>query len=86
MKNKFKIHVIDDEKEHRDTLRMMLECNGYIVGEASSGEVAMDLRDGEFYPLVLCDYIMPGINGLEVLKRIKKIYSKSVEVIIITGY
>lgn len=86
MKNKFKILVIDDEKEHRDTLRMMLECNGYIVGEASSGEEAMDLMDGEFYPLVLCDYIMPGINGLEVLKRIKKIYSKSVEVIIITGY
>lgn len=77
---------MDDEIEHRETMRMILESKGYMVGEASSGGEALDLLDEEFYPLVLCDYIMPGIDGLEVLKRIKKQYGDSIEVIIITGY
>lgn len=82
----FKVLVVDDEIEHRETMRMILESKGYMVGEASSGGEALDLLDEEFYPLVLCDYIMPGIDGLEVLKRIKKQYGDSIEVIIITGY
>lgn len=86
MSKMFKVLVVDDEIEHRETMRMILESKGYMVGEASSGGEALDLLDEEFYPLVLCDYIMPGIDGLEVLKRIKKQYGDSIEVIIITGY
>lgn len=86
MMKKFKILIIDDEADQRESIRMILESKGYMVGEASSGGEALDLLEGEFYPLVLCDYIMPGINGLEVLKRIKKLYEESIEVIIITGY
>lgn len=86
MNRKFKILIVDDEDEQRESIRIILESKGFMVGEASSGGEALDLLEGEFYPLVLCDYIMPGINGLEVLKRIKKLYGESIEVIIITGY
>lgn len=86
MNRKFKILIVDDEDEQRESIRTILESKGFMVGEASSGGEALDLLEGEFYPLVLCDYIMPGINGLEVLKRIKKLYGESIEVIIITGY
>lgn len=86
MKETFKILILDDEKEHRDTLRMILESCGFVVGEANSGVQALDLLENEYYPLVLCDYIMPGLSGHEVLARIKKLYDKSIEVIIVTGY
>lgn len=86
MKEAFKILIVDDEKEHRDTYKMILEGRGFFVEDASSGGEALDLLENEYYPLVLCDFIMPGIDGLEVLKKIKKLYDKSVEVIIVTGY
>ncbi|SHI95759.1 sigma-54-dependent transcriptional regulator [Lutispora thermophila] len=86
MTKQFKILIVDDEAEQREAIKIILESKGFMVGEASSGGEALDLLEGEFYPLVLCDYIMPGINGLEVLKRIKQLYGESIEVIIFTGY
>ena len=69
MKEAIKILVIDDEKEHRDTYRIILENRGFLVGEASSGDEALEILENEYYPLILCDYVMPGINGIEVLKK-----------------
>lgn len=86
MKEAIKILVIDDEKEHRDTYRIILENRGFLVGEASSGDEALEILENEYYPLILCDYVMPGINGIEVLKKIKERYNKRIEVIIVTGY
>ena len=85
MKGIFKILIVDDEKEYRETTRLILENKGYTVAEASSGSQALDLIQHEYYPLILCDYIMPKMNGLELLKKVKKQY-KNTEIIIITGY
>lgn len=85
MKEVFKILIVDDEKEHRETYRMLLESRGFIIGEASSGDEALNIMESEYYPIVLCDVVMPGLSGIEVLKKIKSNY-ESVEVIMVTGY
>ncbi|ABW20356.1 sigma-54-dependent transcriptional regulator [Alkaliphilus oremlandii] len=81
-----KILIVDDEREYRETYRMILESRGFSVGEAETGVKALEKLEEEYYPIVLCDVIMPGIDGLEVLKKIKETYDKSVEVIMVTGY
>ncbi len=86
MKEAIKILIIDDEKEHRDTYRIILENNGFLVGEAASGSEALEILENEYYPLVLCDFVMPGLDGIDVLKKIKERYQKGIEVIIVTGY
>lgn len=85
-KEKYKILIVDDEKEYRDTFKMILESKGFRVGVASDGAEALKIMDNEYYPIVLCDVIMPGIRGLELLKKIKDIYGNTVEVIMVTGY
>lgn len=85
MKEVFKILIVDDEKEHRETYRMLLESRGFIIGEAKSGDEALNIMESEYYPIVLCDVVMPGLSGIEVLKKIKSNY-ESVEVIMVTGY
>lgn len=83
--NAFKILVVDDEAEYREVLEMILEDKGYFVETAKGPEEALDkLKDGSFN-LVLSDLIMKGMDGIELLERIKEEWP-DMEVIIITGY
>ncbi len=85
MSSKGIIHVIDDEPVIHDVLDQLLTSEGYEVEHSSSGEEAL----GKFAPqscdVVLLDLLMPGWDGIEVLKRIKKI-DPMAAVIIITAY
>ncbi|WBW97096.1 sigma-54-dependent transcriptional regulator [Oceanirhabdus sp. W0125-5] len=83
--NIFKILVVDDEKEYREVFQMILEENGYITEEACGGEEALEKLKKESYDLILTDLIMKGMDGIELLKKIKKEYADT-EVIIATGY
>lgn len=82
----FKILIVDDEKEYRETYRLMLENKGFSVGEASSAEQAINILENEYYPLVISDLMMPNINGLELLKIIKNSYHNNIELIMVTAY
>lgn len=86
MSESFKILVVDDESEYREVFRILLESRGYHVGEATCAKEALDMLYEEYYPLILSDLIMPGMDGLELLKKIKNMYGKSTEVIMVTGY
>lgn len=86
MKKFFKILIVDDEKEHRETYRMILESRGFFIGQASSAEEAINILESEYYPLVITDLVMPKINGMSLLKTIKEVYEDNIEVIIVTGY
>lgn len=68
---RFRILVIDDEPVLRDSLDVALKNSGYEVLTARTGEegLALFLREGP--DLVLLDHWLPGMNGDEVLKRIK---------------
>lgn len=83
--NIFKILVVDDEKEYREVFQMILEDKGYITEVACSGEEALEKLKNKKYDLVLSDLIMSGMDGVELLKKIKEEFSET-EVIIVTGY
>src|ERR1700730_7399260 len=65
-----RILVIDDEAAIRDTLRMVLEYEGYDVLTASDGRAGLSELEGASVDAVLLDIKMPGMDGLETLDRI----------------
>lgn len=68
----FKILVIDDDHSVPVLLKRMLEKQGYEVATASAGEEGIAKALTYEPALIICDWMMPGINGLEVCRRIKK--------------
>lgn len=86
MKDSLKILIVDDEKDHRDTFRMILEAKGYHVGEATDGREALDILDREYFPIILSDIMMPGMSGLDLLDEVLKLYKNRIEMIMVTGY
>jgi anti-anti-sigma factor len=80
-----KILVIDDEKPTLMMFRLTLAAGGYEVFTAENGQQGLDVFSRERPSIVLTDIKMPGMNGIEVLKRIKQI-DPLAEVIVITGH
>lgn len=77
--------VVDDEGANRYSVSKTLQRVGYIVSEAASGEEALELANGQEYDVVLTDIRMQGIDGVELLRRIKE-QSPDAIVILMTGY
>jgi DNA-binding NtrC family response regulator len=84
-REKRKILVVDDEKNFMKLLEHNLNEEGYMVDTASSGEEALTKMDLKMPDLILTDLKMPGVNGMEILRRAKEI-NKSIPVIMITGH
>lgn len=80
-----KILVIDDERPTLSMFKLFLEAYGYEVFTADNGADGIELFKEHSMPIVLTDIKMPGMDGLEVLQRIKGI-EPTTEVIIITGH
>ena len=70
---KSRILVIDDEAAIRDSLRMTLEYEGYEFLGAATGQEGLALAEREAPDLVLLDIKMPGMDGLEVLERLRAV-------------
>jgi len=79
MTEKGTIHIIDDEPIIHEVLGDLLTSEGYAVVNSSNGEEALEKHSPQAYELILLDLLMPGMDGIEVLKRLKKIglYSKT---------
>ncbi len=82
----FRILIVDDDADYRETYRMLLTKKGYNIETAASSEEAYQFMDKEYYPLIISDIMMPGINGVEFLRKFKDKYNKNIEVIMVTGY
>jgi len=80
-----KVLVIDDEKPTLDMFRLLLGAYGYNVLTAENGSAGLEIFKKEEPPIVVTDIKMPGMDGLEVLERIKAIEPMT-EVIVITGH
>ena len=80
-----KILLIDDEEGIRKLLGISLRDAGYPVSIAIDGERGIELFQEEAPEIVLTDIKMPGLDGIEVLRRIKAM-SPDTEVIVITGH
>lgn len=80
-----RVLVVDDEGAIRYSVSKTLQRIGYQVDEASSGEEALELIGKSEYEVILTDIRMPGLTGVELLKRIKDVSPDGI-VILMTGY
>ena len=85
MSKKAKILITDDEKSIRNALREILEFENYSVLEAENGEEALRIIQTETVDLVLLDIKMKGMDGIEVLEKIKETNTE-LPVIMISGH
>lgn len=81
---KAKVLLVDDEEAFLTTLAKRLEVRGMTVTTLTRGEDAVATVDSQAFDLVVLDLSMPGIDGLETLKRIKARQPEA-EIIILTG-
>lgn len=79
------IHIIDDEPIIHEVLGELLTSEGYTIELSSNGEEALKKQPEFEFDLTLLDLLMPGMDGITVLKKLKKIDPSAV-IIIITAY
>ncbi|MGE3250614.1 MAG: response regulator transcription factor [Hyphomonadaceae bacterium] len=78
--------VVDDLEDNRDLLRRRLMIAHFQVSEACDGQQCLDKLAAEPFDAVLLDYMMPGLDGLETLRRIRSQWDKSqMPVIMVTA-
>ncbi|MBT3387369.1 MAG: response regulator, partial [Desulfobacula sp.] len=80
-----RVLLVDDEEGIRKVLKIYLQDVGYKVVTADNGKKAVEIIDAESFDIVLTDIRMPGMDGISLLKHIKK-NSPDTEVIMITGH
>ena len=85
MSKKTKVLIVDDEKRFRNTMVKIFNKQGLAGKAVGGGDEALEELATNKYDVVLLDVKMPGISGVEVLKRMKKQGCKA-EVIILTGH
>lgn len=80
-----KILVVDDQRALRKNLAFYLKSQGFTVETAESGEEALEIINGTSFDIVITDYKMEGMDGYELMKRVKN-NRPAVEFIIMTAY
>lgn len=82
--NEIKVLLVDDEEEFVTTLGERLRLRGIKATTATSGEQALELFHSDLPDVVVLDLMMPGLGGLDVMKRIKE-KNPQIHVILLTG-
>ena len=77
--------IVDDESGIRESLKGVLEDEGYKVSEAESGEACLELLRKHSFDAIFLDVWLPGIDGLDTLQKIKDA-DQSAELIMISGH
>ena len=77
--------VVDDDQNHRETLRTLLEDWGYATVGADSGEAAVALCREQPFDLILMDVRMSGMSGIEATRAIRG-YNPAIPIVIMTAY
>ncbi|MFD2762265.1 response regulator transcription factor [Lentibacillus juripiscarius] len=83
METNAKILVVDDEDRIRRLVRMYLEKEDFIVEEAADGTEALEFAKTNDYEVILLDIMMPGMDGIEVAKELRK--EKTTPIIMLTA-
>jgi len=85
MVEEFNALVVDDEDDFRETLVKRLKIRSLHVWGAETGQKALDLMDQLVFDVVVLDVKMPGLDGIETLREMKK-KKPLTEVILLTGH
>jgi DNA-binding NtrC family response regulator len=85
MPKKISILIVDDEASVRDSLYNWFIEDGYRVACAENAKVALSLLEIDVFDIILADIKMPGMDGLEMLRRIKSLRKESI-VIVMTAF
>ena len=80
-----RILAIDDQSVILDLITAMCQSLGYEVQTASSGERGLELAAGTTFDVVLTDLAMPGMSGMEVARRIKRLHPRT-PIVLVTGW
>ena len=80
-----KLLVIEDDHKLQAALKQILGNEGYAISCAGTGEQALDLMRGEDFDMVLTDLRLPGIDGMEVLRSVRK-SRPDTSVVMMTAY
>src|SRR2546421_192703 len=80
-----RILVVDDEPQMADSVKQNLVEEGYSVDIATSGAAAIESFDQAGHQIVICDLVLPDMDGLEVMRHLKD-SRPTTEVIVVTGY
>jgi DNA-binding NtrC family response regulator len=83
--DKFKILIVDDENDFRETIIKRLRARKMEVEGADSGFKALEMLDQQDFDVIVLDVKMPGMDGIETLREIK-LKKPLVEVIMLTGH
>jgi len=83
--NDLDILIVEDERFQREMLCKFLTREGHRVQEAENGEKALQFMGMSSFDLILLDFKMPGMSGLEVLKEAKRI-NPEIDAVIITAF
>jgi CheY-like chemotaxis protein len=79
-----RILLVDNQKEIRDLLSRFFLLNGYEVESVEDGEAAMRLVKKKQYDLVVADFLMPKMDGLNLTKQLK-LYNPNLSILIMSG-
>ncbi|HHY70087.1 MAG TPA: sigma-54-dependent Fis family transcriptional regulator, partial [Thermoanaerobacterales bacterium] len=72
--------------EFQEAYKTLLNDAGYVAVASGSGKDALSKLESTYFPIVLLDIVMPNMNGMQVLEKIKSLYGEKIEVIMVTGY
>ena len=72
MKNKLRLLVVEDEKKLCDMIAKSLHLAGYEVDMCNDGEQALEMIYAELYDLIVLDLNLPGVDGMEILRELRK--------------
>jgi FixJ family two-component response regulator len=78
------IYVIDDDDAVRDSIRLLLECEGFRVVDFVSATEFLRQSSQDWHSCILTDMHMPGISGLELIKEIRR-RNPTIPIIAMTG-
>jgi two-component system response regulator AtoC len=84
-KKSTRILIVDDEEIVRESLSGWLEKDGYTIGTAGDGPSALQAMEAQPWSILLVDLKMPGMDGLEVLRRVKETHPEAA-VVVMTAY
>ncbi len=78
-----KVLVVDDEPTVREVVVSYLRRDGHEVSEAADGNIALEMLEAETPDLVVLDMMLPGVNGLDILRRVRS--TSNIPVIMLTA-